>query len=340
MNQHLTNFCKNLIAYAIQRDVSAETLADLAGVDWPALKAGQPVSITLKQLNDLWLHAVRLSKDALFGLHLGETMQVSALGLVGAVIRNSATVGEALQHCAEFPEQVSELFAMRVTNKQSSFLVELHSCAEKHAAYPVAQKHFMECSMAFLLHELDGLLFAKMQPLWVEMPYERASLSELQRVLRCNDVRPAQWYRMEFDNTSWDERVIAADFSLQEVLLQKVRRLQEQQEAMNTLEARIRVMLENNSYLGVPSLQQVASNLHMSARSVQRRLKEEGVSFGEITESVRKTMAAHYLQGSGYPLKEISYLLGYNELSAFSRAFKKWTGSTPLDYRRARLGAA
>ena len=191
--------------------------------------------------------------------------------------------------------------------------------------------------MALLLHELDALLFTKMRPLWVELPYERVSLGELQRVLRCTDIRPARRYRMEFSNACWEAPILAADFCLQGVLLQKVRALQARQEAMDTLQARIRALLENNSYLGVPSLPEVAANLQMSARSLQRRLREEGVSFGEITESVRKTMAIHYLHGSVYPLKEISYLLGYNELSAFSRAFKRWTGTSPLDYRRAKL---
>jgi AraC-like DNA-binding protein len=202
------------------------------------------------------------------------------------------------------------------------------------------QKHLMELAMAFLLHELDGLLFTKMRPLSVELPYERTALGELQRVLRCTNIQPGRHYRMEFGNECWEEPVIAADFSLQEVLLQKVRSLQEQQEAMDDLQTRIRVLLENNSYLGVPSLPEVAANLHMSSRSLQRRLREEGISFAEITETVRRTMATHYLQASVYPLKEISYLLGYNELSAFSRAFKKWTGTTPLDYRRASLRVA
>ena len=69
-------------------------------------------------------------------------------------------------------------------------------------------------------------------------------------------------------------------------------------------------------------------------RAFQRKLQEEGVSFQQLADSVRKSIAMHYLQSGNYPVKEVSYILGYNELSAFTRAFKRWTGKTPVDFQK------
>ena len=81
------------------------------------------------------------------------------------------------------------------------------------------------------------------------------------------------------------------------------------------------------------SLEAVASNFNMSFRSLQRRLKEEGITFLEIVEKVRKNLAIHYLSSEQLQIKDIAYTLGYNEPSAFLRAFKRWTGETPTSYR-------
>jgi AraC-like DNA-binding protein len=91
--------------------------------------------------------------------------------------------------------------------------------------------------------------------------------------------------------------------------------------------------LMENSYTGLHSLEDVASNFNMTARSLQRRLQDESVTFQQITESVRKSLALHYLESGKYQIKEISAMLGYNEISAFSRAFKRWTGKAPVEFR-------
>jgi AraC-like DNA-binding protein len=82
----------------------------------------------------------------------------------------------------------------------------------------------------------------------------------------------------------------------------------------------------------------VAKRLGMTGRSLQRRLKDEGTSFQETRDAVRRELADAYL-GQGMSFAEISFLLGFAEPSAFFRAFKRWTGVTPLE-RRATLGMA
>jgi AraC-like DNA-binding protein len=84
---------------------------------------------------------------------------------------------------------------------------------------------------------------------------------------------------------------------------------------------------------GVPKQGEIAEILQMSLRSLQRRLKEEGTSFKDLLEDTRKALAVQYLRESHRSICEIAYLLGFSECSNFNRAFKRWTGKTPGEFR-------
>ena len=77
----------------------------------------------------------------------------------------------------------------------------------------------------------------------------------------------------------------------------------------------------------------VAGSLNMSLRSLQRKLSDENVSYKELLESTRMTLALEYIKLPKYSINEITYLLGFSEQSNFSRAFKRWTKQTPTSYR-------
>jgi AraC-like DNA-binding protein len=89
---------------------------------------------------------------------------------------------------------------------------------------------------------------------------------------------------------------------------------------------------------GDPKLTRVAKKIAMSPRTLQRQLKEHGVDFKRLMDDTRRRFALTYLKDRRTTLTEIAFLLGYSELSAFNRAFRRWTGSTPLDYRRRLAG--
>jgi AraC-like DNA-binding protein len=79
--------------------------------------------------------------------------------------------------------------------------------------------------------------------------------------------------------------------------------------------------------------EKVAEQLNMSGRSLQRRLKEAGTTFRTLLEGVRKDLASTYVRDPDVELVEIAFLLGFSDQSAFSRAFKRWTGITPSEFR-------
>lgn len=89
---------------------------------------------------------------------------------------------------------------------------------------------------------------------------------------------------------------------------------------------------------GLPRMEDIAKRLGMSARSLHRRLAEEGLNFQTLTEMTRRELAEGLLSNEQYSLAEIAFLTGFSEQSSFSRAFKRWAGNTPATYRRSLLG--
>ncbi|RMD62479.1 MAG: AraC family transcriptional regulator, partial [Alphaproteobacteria bacterium] len=96
----------------------------------------------------------------------------------------------------------------------------------------------------------------------------------------------------------------------------------------------IRQHIKLNLGDAAPTLKDVAESLGMSPWTLQRRLKEYGVAFNDLLKAARQELALRYVSSTDLPLTEIALSLGYSELSAFSRAFRLWTGMSPQRYRR------
>lgn len=95
----------------------------------------------------------------------------------------------------------------------------------------------------------------------------------------------------------------------------------------------IKTILEKTLADGSPTLEEAASSLHMSKRTFIRKLKEEGVSYQELKNIVRRDRAIHYLLANTLPIADIASRIGFSDTAVFARAFKGWTGVSPREYR-------
>jgi AraC-like DNA-binding protein len=331
MKQQQRQLIMMLLAYAVQRDIDQERLCSLSGIDPVKLLSGKDMKITETQLSRLWENAVLLSGDDYFGLHLGAAVQMAALGVVGAVIQTSATVGEAISIAGGMTPLLTGLFTMEIEHTVRQFFIHFRPVAGVDTA-SVAFRQTLCFFMTFTVQEMDGLLLAKVKPEMVRMGYALPDISAYEQALRCRPAVRKGQYTLGFSRSLWDEKILTADYEMQAVYLQKVQTLMSQKHPGGYFGAKVYGYLMANAYLGVSPLEDIAASFNLSARSVQRKLKDEGTGYQQIADNVRQVLAEHYLSSGNYQVKEISGLLGYNEVSAFTRAFKKWTGNTPTDY--------
>lgn len=105
-----------------------------------------------------------------------------------------------------------------------------------------------------------------------------------------------------------------------------------------TTAVRVRSVLGETLAGGETGIDEVARRLGVSARTLQRKLLDEGTSFSEQLKTTREALASHYLRSSAMSVDEIAYLLGYQELNSFLRAFRSWTGTSPAAFRRSLAG--
>jgi AraC-like DNA-binding protein len=332
MQDYQKQFIRALLAYGAQREVDPEQVCKHSGLDYKSLNRDTKAAITAQQVEQLWKNFSHLSNDCLLGLHFGESMQLAALGVVGQIIQTSNTVGEALTNAGALIGLITDLFSMQLEHGRKSFTIHLIADQKKKESLPFTYRHMADYLMVFIVHELDGLILQRIQPWSVQFPYPVSEQYEYARIFRCPVQQKKAGFSIELSNTYLSQSIISGNYELQNRLLQKMNLLLKDAKEEGTLQTRIFNYLLTNSYLYAMSLEAVAANFNISPRTLQRKLQAEGISFLQIVDEVRQKLAIQYLTSGNYQIKDVAYVLGYNEPSAFIRAFKRWTGKTPMEY--------
>ena len=118
------------------------------------------------------------------------------------------------------------------------------------------------------------------------------------------------------------------------ILVSQVIQQLENLQRPDELHASIRNIISQQVSSGRCSLEQVAAELQVPARTLQYQLEQSGTSFRALLDNTREELARHYLKDPGMSLVDVAFLLGFSEQSPFTKAFKRWTGETPGEYRR------
>lgn len=304
------------------------------GIDRSVL-ADEEARIPFAAIVSFYDHAARLTGDDAFGLHVGEASNPSMFDVVGYATMNSPTVAEALTRLIRY---------QRVWTDGSLWYLSLESStARLEYAYQISGvtpeecRHDCEASLAIFVAGMRALVRSDWKPreVWFAHRSPR-DLSEHHRVFGAPLSFGQSVNAVLFDRSALDLPVVEADPRLCAVLDRHANALLARLPSGGRFVDKVRQALSDALRCGDPGPDAVARTLAMSVRTLQRKLKSEGTSLQDLLEAMRRNLSVRYLQRDDLSVAEVAYLLGFSEPSSFHRAFRKWTGVTPGEFRRAR----
>ncbi len=326
-------FLLNMIDFAQQQGAKADQLIKLTGSTYEELSKEETV-VSNEVYNLVVEKAVEWSQDSYFGLHAAESMNLAAAGLIGQITHSSTTVKEALEYCCEFAKLGCSSLPMNLEKVTDAYKLTLTPEPIWAAQSDLALLQTVEGVIAFTIKEFHSLTRMKHYPLRIEFPWSSTrSIEELERVFGCAVYFNKEEIAIYLNTAHVEEEVLTSNYDLLRVLVthaeEKMAGLTKTEGYANLVKQSILKLVKPE----FPTIEQVASHLNVSLRTLQRRLKEEGHIYKQIINELRKEMALAYLKKRELSISEIAYLLSYSDNSSFTRAFKNWTGKTPNEFR-------
>jgi len=290
--------------------------------------------LPIAAMNELIGGGVALTGDPDLGLRAALAIEVGDYGALEYAARSAPTVADAIVVIGRFMRLVNDALDFRVEREGDNAVVHLESsivlprvCADfQSAALMVAERQSRQPGFS---PEFQ-VLFTHARPEHTEVYEQVFSGGRL--------VFGAPFTGFIFDAAHLQRPLPTADHKLHTLLRRHAELLVAELPKAESVTERVRALIAEELSGGNPTIEHIASELHISPRTLGRKLGHEGTTFKDLLDDLRRRMAQRYVGGQDLGLSEIAFLLGFSQTTVFHRAFKRWTGQTPGDYRRERRG--
>lgn len=291
--------------------------------------------IPIEQVDALWQKAYELSKDPNLALHAIEVLPFGAYRVIDFLASTAPTIGAALAKVSAYFPLINGIVRLpyAVGAREVTFAVEAPSrpsaITRPYAEYTLAAVFLRTRVATNQPYRLDRVEFSHARP---------ADIGEHERIFECPVRFGAETCQMVIAREVWDTARTGGDPALFSVLDTHARTLLDHLPGADDVVDRVRDAIDAELRGGNPSLERIARRLAMSPRTLQRRLRDRNVLFNDVLDASRFRAAQSYLAARDIAGTEVAYLLGFAEQSSFNRAFKRWSGQTPSEYRRRSAG--
>ena len=320
---------------AVLRSLGADPAKVLAEVGFDLKLFDNPDNqVSYAARGHLIAHCVARTGCQHFGLLVGEQGGLHSLGLVGLLVKYSPDVGTALRSLAHYLHR-------HVRGAATTLAVDGDSAVlsyEIHQPWAEATDQTGDGAVATMFNIMRALCGPEWKPAEVCFAHRKPEdLGPFRKFFRAPLVFDAEHNSLVFSADWLDRRLPESDPQLRRLL----------QKQIGALEARhgddfpehVRSVLRTALVTGHARADQVATLFSMHARTLNRRLNAFGIGFRELVDEGRFEIARQTLEDSAMPVSQIAAMLDYADASAFTRAFRRWSGATPARWRAKQHGA-
>jgi AraC-like DNA-binding protein len=309
----------------------AQALFRRAGLDMEAVLrpgARYPFSATIR----LWRQARKETGDPCLGLTVGQKLRPPAMHALGLSWLSSPTLLEGLHRIDRYAHVANTSLKFHLVEADD----QVKFAREPNTSDLQPTDEAVDAGSATIITICRSMSNQHFAPLLVTFVHaDNGHLDQYVDFFRAPVKFSASEDALYFDAEALRERLPAGN---RELAYENDRITERYLATLNPdqVQDRVREILLTLLPSGDASQQTVAANLNRSVSALQRQLKSEGASYREILEDTRRTLAQQFIRENRYSLSQIAYLLGFSDQANFSRAFKRWTGTTPTDFARRR----
>ena len=306
-----------------------------AGIDLGAV----PVlaeRLAIDKIDAMLRVAIPLIGNPAFGLHAARCWHPSELGVLGYAWLSSSTLRTGLERVARYSRLIGERGATEIENTRQGLKVRFGANRGNPAVVPVAAA-MVDIAMAILLDLCRMNAGATLRPVAAGLRRAKPDVADAYgRFFGCPVRFGAEENTFVLSASDADRPLSSANRQLaalfDRMLTEELARLDK-----SDVVARCRAAVLEHLTSGEATEQDTAKQLHMSPRTLQRKLAEANTTYLQLVDDTRKDLALRYIEDPQRSVTDITFSLGFSQPSAFTRAFKRWTGASPSDYRAKEL---
>lgn len=323
---------KSLSGYLLDEGMSEEQIENTLGQTISSLEEAE-ARLPVLEYHELWKQALEFTENPALGLELGAKPRNEEMGLVGHIFFNNATLGDALKQYERFYALVNE--GMHIELKEMGELVKLEYICDVEDAYCIQD---MERTLAIAMHRAKEYISSSLSIEYVGFQHDQPDYyDKYLDIFSCPVKFNQPSTHLVFKKKYLDFKLPKRSSYLHLVLTRHIESMLKRFRPKASLTDKVKSLVEKKLAKDSVDAEHIAERLHMSRNTLYRKLKQEGMSFHDLVDQVREKKALEYLNENKHSLSEIAFLLGFSELSAFSRAFKRWTGESPAKYSKQKV---
>jgi AraC-like DNA-binding protein len=333
MNKHF-RVSGSMFSKLEELGVSASAVLRRAGLSQGL--ADQPrVLLNTEEFFALWRAMGEVGSNPAIGLLLGTETKTERFNPVGLAALSSENFGTAIAQMARYKQLTCPEEILQETDEEE-WRIQFRWLLADEAEPPMLN----ECCFAWVLSVARLGTGTRLSPLRVEFVQPRAHLKTIERHFGCPVVCGAARNAIVFRAVDAQFPFVTRNAELLGMLAPQFEEELKQENGEENFIERVRVAIQQKLTGRRPNIEDIADALHLSSRTLQRRLQDGGYSFQRVLEEARHHLARHYLNNSVLELNEAAYLLGYEDSNSFVRAFRTWEGVPPARWREEQRARA
>ncbi len=326
-------FVQGILNAVEKLNLKADALLSAIGLD-SSIFQDTDARISHEKFDALWREIAQSSAEEAIGLRIAELIEPTAFDVIGYAVCSCPTLGEALSRIGRYSRLVheGEKWTLETKGKVTRITQAIPGV---HLPLPGAVCQCVMASIILFSRKMTGL---DCVPLRVGFQHKQPEdISAYYRLFQAPSEFEQPVNFIDLDATLLKQPLLKSDPGLCAVLDRYIMELLAKlprNDSKESIVDSVRQEISRGLRGGNPGLEAIAFRLGIAPRTLQRKLKESGTSHQELLDEMRRELSIHYLQERQMAVCEVAFLLGFSETSAFHRAFKRWTGTTPGEFRR------